>query len=84
MVTIQYIIKSNDKQLKFMTKKCLNILEFCNKPISLFIVGMFLVNTDELSNDLYCYHEIDFKYKCFFMRVSNCNVILSSLCHEIL
>lgn len=83
LVSIRHIIKPKDKPIKFMVKKFLNVLEFCNKPISSLIVGIFLVNTNKLS-DLYCLHEIDLKYKCFFMRVSNSNAILSSLCHEIL
>jgi len=66
-----------------MIKKYLNVLEFCNKPISSFVVGMFIVSTNELSN-LYCIHENELKFKCFFIKLSSCKAILLSLCHEIL
>lgn len=83
LVTIQHIIKPKDKPIKFIVNKYLNVSEFCENPISSFVIGMFLVNTNELS-DAYCLHEIDLKYKCFFVKVSHCKAVISSLCHEIL
>lgn len=66
-----------------MVKKCLNFVEFYNKPtVSFFVVGMFLVSTDELL-DLYCIHETDLKNKCFFIRVLKFKAVLLTLCHEI-
>jgi len=83
LIKIQFIIKPKDKPIKFMVKKFLNILEFCNKPISSFVVGMFVVNTEELCN-LYSINENDFKFKCFLIKLSNNRAIVLSLCHEIL
>lgn len=83
LVSIQYIIMSKNKPIQFMVKKFMNVTEFSNKPISFYIVRIYLVNTNELS-DLYLIHEIDLKYKCFFVPVSNCKAIVLSLCHEIL
>ncbi|KAF0713730.1 DUF4806 domain-containing protein, partial [Aphis craccivora] len=48
LITIQYVIKPKDKPIKFMVKRFLNVLEFCNKPLSSFIVGMFVVDIKEL------------------------------------
>lgn len=83
LITIQYIIKPKDKPIKLMVKKFLNVSEFCNKPFSSFVVGMFVVNTNDLCN-LYSICENDLKFKCFLIKLSNSKAIALSLCHEIL
>jgi len=67
-----------------MVKTFLNVSEFCDKPLSSFVVGMFVVNIKEMFN-LYSIHENDLKLKCVLIKLSNNNkVIALSLCHEIL
>jgi hypothetical protein len=63
------------KPIQFMVKKFMNVTEFSDKPISSNIVGIHIVNTNDLC-DLCLIHEINLKYKCFFVQVSNCKAIV--------
>lgn len=80
---IEYIAKPQVEPIKFVVKNFLNIIEFSDKPITSFIVGIYVVNTNELSN-LYSIHKNNLKNKCFFIKVSSCKAILSTLNHKVL
>jgi hypothetical protein len=65
LVTVQYIMPKN-KSIQFMVKKFMNVTEFSDKSIPSHIVGIYIVNTNDLY-DLYLIHEIDLKHKFFFV-----------------
>lgn len=82
IVSVEYIIQSKDKIIKFAVKKLINCIAFSTKPISSTEIGIYKINTSELSN-VFLITENYLKYKCFYIPVSDNLAIISLLCHEI-
>lgn len=47
---VQHVIKPEGKPIKFIVKRFLYISEFCENSVSSFVIGMYLVDTNKLSD----------------------------------
>jgi len=63
-------------------KKYLEPKELTTKPISSIIVGMYIVNINNIS-DMYCVNIVDIKYKRLIAKLSNYSAVIISLCHTV-
>ena len=73
-----FIIYTN---IFLIVKQFMECIEITNKPMPSKIVGLFMVNTDKISNSLIIQIN-DIKYKCIYVKISNNSSLLSTLCHN--
>lgn len=82
LVQVNNIIQLPNKFIKFNVKTYLKFKEFTSNPCTSLDVGIFFVNTNDVSDCFYV-SLVDIKYKCFVVKMSNVNSVFISLCHEL-
>jgi len=82
LVFVEQIVKPSNQNPFLVVKKNLESKELTAKPISSIIVGIYIVNTNNIS-DMYCVKILDIKYKCLFVKLSNLSAVVINLCHTI-
>lgn len=80
LVSVQYIVQAQNKSVDIIVKRFLNCSELNANPLSSMQVGVYIVNTEQMS-ELYCINLSNIKYKCFFIRSSRNTAFIMSLCH---
>lgn len=86
IVIIKKIYKNNSKNdsiIKLSVVRLLTVSDLFLEPVSSKLIGVFLVNSDHVSNQ-YDIILNDIKFKCFFVQLTNNKAIVISLCHNII
>lgn len=81
-VAVYNVIPSYKKPIKLLVKKLFNYCESNTQPMSSFKIGVYIINTSEMSK-MFSIRLENIKFNCFFSVLSNDSAFVPSLCHEL-
>uniref|UniRef100_A0A2S2Q2H1 Uncharacterized protein n=1 Tax=Sipha flava TaxID=143950 RepID=A0A2S2Q2H1_9HEMI len=80
IVSVHHIVQPYKKPIQLFVKQFFNYSESTTQPLSSFKIGVYILNTSQISEMFHISLE-NIKFKCFFVRLSNESAFISTLCH---